>query len=292
MQRHLGEVDEHIQFWQEYLGNFHGVQECTDYVKLLDHVFHALGSISAGQSLLDVGCGNGNAGKYFLDRVECHLSLFPNTHILPTRYVGIDLVPEALETAKCSLTQDYQKRCNQGSFQSPFIHMSWMQHDLNRPLPFVENRFEKIVSNLVLGYTAAPKQIIKDLYRILTPGGRMVLTNLKPNADFSGIYQSLMEEARDGQCRQQARDLLNNYGKIRQAEKEGKFTFFDENKWIKILKGLPEARTNIFPTFSQQGLLIIVEKPVSASQMQPVQSNTTLSCIHVSSKKDADHLAA
>ena len=48
----------------------------------------------------------------------------------------------------------------------------------------------------------------------------MVLSNLKPNGDFSGIYQSLVSRAEQPHHRAEARELLNNYGKIRQAEKE------------------------------------------------------------------------
>jgi hypothetical protein len=58
----------------------------------------------------------------------------------------------------------------------------------------------------------------------------MVLSNLKPNGDFSGIYQNLVESAGQPEQREEARRLLHNYGKIRQAEKEDQFRFFDKSE--------------------------------------------------------------
>ncbi|MCA9477511.1 MAG: methyltransferase domain-containing protein, partial [Nitrospira sp.] len=49
--------------------------------------------------------------------------------------------------------------------------------------------FDRILSNLVLGYIKKPEAALQELYRVLAPGGRMVISNLKPDGDFSGIYQ-------------------------------------------------------------------------------------------------------
>ncbi len=265
--RHQDPTKVRPEFWKEYLERFQDVQQCADYVTLLDHVFHALGPMTTGQSLLDVGCGNGNAGTYFLQNIGLTHGMRSGTSSKPTRYVGIDLVNEALERAKAHMTEEYQSLCQEGSFFSPFMHLSWLQHDLNLPLPFADNRFDRIISNLVLGYIKNPHTVLQDLYRILAPGGRMVLSNLKPDGDFSGIYQSLLEGATKPEHYEQARGLLNNYGKIRQAEKEGQFYFYDQRAWKMVLKKLNGAVTNVFSTFSQQGVLIVVDKPVVVSHI-------------------------
>jgi len=89
----------------------------------------------------------------------------------------------------------------------------------------------------------------------------MVLSNLKPNGDFSGIYQNLVECAGELEQREEARQLLNNYGKIRQAEKEGQFRFFDETEWNAILHSLGCLLAGVYPTFENQAYLIVLEKP-------------------------------
>ena len=252
-------------FWSDYLGNFQTVGTCEDYVQLLDHVFHVLGPITPGQRLLDVGCGNGNVGLYFLQSLQKNTTaprLIPDD---PIRYVGIDVIKEALGRAQGEMTQAYrsqqQFRCNQCSS----VQMSWSQVDLQHPLPFADHQFDRIVSNLVVGYMTDPQAVLRELYRVLAPGGRMVLSNLKPNGDFSGIYHNLVNQVGQRDQKTEARELLNNYGKIRQAEKEGQFRFFDHTEWRKALDLLNCVYAGVYPGFANQAYLIVLEKPESST---------------------------
>jgi ubiquinone/menaquinone biosynthesis C-methylase UbiE len=129
----------------------------------------------------------------------------------------------------------------------------------------VDHQFDRIVSNLVVGYMPDPQAVLRELYRVLAPGGRMVLSNLKPNGDFSGIYQKLVNQAGQKDQKTEARELLNNYGKIRQAEKEGKFRFFDHTEWMKALEPLNCVYAGVYPTFANQAYLIVLEKPASST---------------------------
>ena len=149
----------------------------------------------------------------------------------------------------------------------PLVKFSWAQVNLGQPLPFPDNQFDRIVSNLVVGYVHDPRAALKEFYRVLAPGGRMVISNLKPNGDFSGIYQSLVRSAELPQQREEARDLLNNYGKIRQAEKEGQFCFFDRMQWESIVASLGCADAEVYPTFAGQAYLIVLEKPAVCARV-------------------------
>ena len=258
-----------VNFWQDYLGHFRSIAKCPDYVKLLDHVFHALGPITSGQQVLDAGCGNGNAGLFFLHGLQAARNgqqPLGGRHI---RYVGVDIVPEALGKAKAQMTHTLEEIENRRPTFSKNLQLSWAQVDLQHTLPFADNQFDRIVSNLVLGYVDNPQVALQELYRVLAPGGRMVLSNLKPNGDFSGIYQNLVECAGELEQREEARQLLNNYGKIRQAEKEGQFRFFDETEWNAILHSLGCLSAGVYPTFENQAYLIVLEKtyvPTTISQ--------------------------
>jgi ubiquinone/menaquinone biosynthesis C-methylase UbiE/alpha-beta hydrolase superfamily lysophospholipase len=254
-------------FWQDYLEHFQTVGTCRDYVKLLDHVFHVLGPVTPGHQFLDAGCGNGNAGLFFLKRLR---SVIPDVAPLmdgSIQYVGIDVVPEALRRANRTMVSATSELQPFNSAPHPLLKMSWAQVDLGHPLPFPDNQFDRIVSNLVLGYVHDPLAMLKELYRVLAPNGRMVLSNLKPNGDFSGIYQSLVSSAALSTQREEARDLLNNYGKIRQAEKEGQFCFFDRRQWESIVATLGCANAAVYPTFAGQAFLIVLEKPAVGAQV-------------------------
>ncbi len=254
-------------FWEDYLGNFQSVGKCQDYVKLLDHVFHGLGPVSPGQQFLDAGCGNGNAGLFFLNRLRSFIPVDVSFMDKPIQYVGIDVVPEALRRASKAMMSGISEL--QQALASPHLlmKMAWAQVDLGRPLPFPDNKFDRIVSNLVLGYIQDPLAALKELYRVLAPGGRMVISNLKPHGDFSGIYQSLVRNATLPQQRKEARDLLNNYGKIRHAEREGQFCFFDRTQWESNVTALGCINAKVYPTFAGQAYLITLEKPAVAPQI-------------------------
>jgi hypothetical protein len=95
----------------------------------------------------------------------------------------------------------------------------------------------------------------------------MVISNLKPNGDFSGIYQNLVSHAGQMDQKVEARELLNNYGKIRQAEKEGQFRFFDQTEWMNILDSLDGVHTAVYPTFANQAYLVVLEKPAAPPEL-------------------------
>ena len=263
-------------FWSDYLGHFQTVGKCQDYVQLLDHVFHALDPITPGQRFLDAGCGNGNAALFFLQGLQDthHTPRLISEH--PIHYVGIDVIHEALGRAKAHLTHAYRSLQQTCAAEFPSVQMSWSQVDLQRHLPFPDNHFDRIVSNLVLGYVADPQAVLQELFRVLVPGGRMVISNLKPNGDFSGIYQNLVNQLGHMNQKAEARELLNNYGKIRQAEKEGQFRFFDQSEWRNILASMPCVHAEVFPTFANQAYLIALEKPVTSTvgHVLPFQETT------------------
>ena len=96
--------------------------------------------------------------------------------------------------------------------------------DLNAPLPFQDGTFEKVVSNLVLGYVRDPEFTLKEFLRVLSPKGTLVLTNLKPNSDLSQIYSNFVRQTSNLNEIEEAKQLLNNSGKIREAEGDGIFS--------------------------------------------------------------------
>ncbi|MDR4461292.1 MAG: methyltransferase domain-containing protein [Nitrospirales bacterium] len=272
--QHQAETDVGASFWHDYLGHFQSVAQCRDYVKLLDHVFHTLGPITPGQQFLDAGCGNGNAGLYFLNRLSSTISSGIPYLEKAIQYVGIDIVPDALKRANNAMLAATREWQTGKTSLIPFVTKSWAQVDLGQPLPFPDNQFDRIVSNLVLGYVQDPGATLRELYRVLAPGGRIVISNLKPNGDFSGIYQSLVSNAALPQQREEARDLLNNYGKIRQAEKEGQFCFFDQTQWESIVANLGCTNAGVFSTFAGQAYLVVLDKPIVCAQAQrPIIQN-------------------
>jgi ubiquinone/menaquinone biosynthesis C-methylase UbiE len=61
-------------------------------------------------------------------------------------------------------------------------------------LPIKPGRFDKILMSLVLSYVFNPVETLVELRRIIAPGGRLVLSSMRPDTDASGLFTRLVEK--------------------------------------------------------------------------------------------------
>jgi ubiquinone/menaquinone biosynthesis C-methylase UbiE len=127
------------------------------YRKLLWDALQAL-DLRPGMRLLDAGCGTGNFEAFITEKVHP-----------PVEIEAVDFSPRMLHVAqtKCSGVGGY----------------TFSQADLNRPLPFPDASFDRILSINVLYALDDPDATLQELLRVLKPDGVMVLTS--PSPEFS-----------------------------------------------------------------------------------------------------------
>lgn len=121
------------------------------YVQHYEHeMIMDLADIKADMDVADVGCGTG-----LYTEELCRLG---------AKVVGIDISPEMLEIAakKTMLYQD-QIKFVVGDAAS---------------LPFYDNSFDLVFSVTAMEFFQKPKQCLHEMYRILRPGGHMVVATL------------------------------------------------------------------------------------------------------------------
>lgn len=244
-------------FWKDYLDHFHHIVNYGDYQQLLDQMLQLMGPVSSGETILDAGCGNGNFAPYFYlnERLksQARSAETPSEY----QYVGIDFVPNALHQAQ----QNLQTVVSQNQSESVAIDGTFSCTDLNQTLPFQDNTFDKVVSNLVLGYLTDPVATLRELFRVLAPNGTLVLSNLKPNSDLSVIYTNSIQETTEANEVEEARQLLSNSGKIRQAEGDGVFHFHDEDELHQLLQQAnPNVAPRVYSTFGNQAYIAVMKK--------------------------------
>ena len=251
-------------FWKDYLDHFHHIVNYGDYQQLLDHMVKLMGPMSSGETILDAGCGNGNFAPFFY--LNERLKSQSRSAGTPSeyRYVGIDFVPNALHQAQ----ENLQTVVAQNQSDSVAIDGTFSCTDLNQALPFQDNTFDKVVSNLVLGYLTDPVATLREFFRVLAPNGTLVLSNLKPNSDLSVIYTNSVQETTEANEVEEARQLLSNSGKIRQAEGDGVFHFHDEDELRQLLQQVdPNVTPRVYSTFANQAYIAVIKKEaVSATQ--------------------------
>ena len=145
-------------FWANYFKVYDVLNLLIPYQELLETICDEL-EIKPGEKILEAGCGTGNLALKIKER--------------GAKVVGLDNCQEALDI--------YRKK-------DPTAEL--VLADLAKKLPFPDNYFDKIASNNTL-YILSKKQQLKtlqELYRILKPAGRIVLSNLKKGWKSGKIY--------------------------------------------------------------------------------------------------------
>jgi SAM-dependent methyltransferase len=89
----------------------------------------------AGTRLLDVGCGSAWLGDHF------------------EHYTGIDVSTEAVDAARAR-------------------GRDVILADVEQPLPFLDTSFDGVVLKDVLEHVADPVEVVREVHRVLRPGGR------------------------------------------------------------------------------------------------------------------------
>lgn len=113
-------------------------------------------ALDPGTRLLDVGCGTG----VMLERA---LARWPGV-----RAAGVDLSPEMLVRARERLGRRV-----------------WLARGDAGALPFAPGSFDVAVSNSSLHFWPDPERGLREIARVLRPGGRLVVTDWA--ADFATI---------------------------------------------------------------------------------------------------------
>jgi SAM-dependent methyltransferase len=110
-------------------------------------VWSLVGSLAPGRAL-DAACGTGRHARHLAE--------------LGHDVVGIDLTPEMLERAAANVPDGRV-----------------LVGDL-RDIPLEDGRFDLVVCGLALSHLTALEEAVSELARVLTPGGRLVVSVLHP----------------------------------------------------------------------------------------------------------------
>ena len=255
--------DNEREFWKSYLDRYTFVVNVPDYWELLTLVYSLLrlNECAHGDIVLDAGCGIGNFGTYALVKriYAAKQDLVSLLRPQSLRYLGIDFVGEALLTARSTHSQIEREFI--GSRGNPterrLLECSYMLADLDVGLPLRENSVGAICCNLVMSYLQNPRRCVESLVRLLKPGGRMVVSSLKPFADLSQVYRNFIKIAKCPSDIDEARKLLSNAGRIKVKEAHGVYEFFSEDALVKLMDSTGLSEIETFRSLGDQANVVV-----------------------------------
>lgn len=189
---------------------------------------------SRGDRIVDLGSGVG-AFEFFLARFdECPSDL---------SIKAIDYVREAHQRARTRLAA-VRLPCG--------MKISYIDADLNllhdrNHIPLACESVDAVIASLLLSYLECPELLLMEIHRLLAPGGRLVISSLRKDADISklytesaaeltlGIARRVLPGLQPGQLHTALRNFLNDTAKVLELEDAGAFQFWETGELIELV---------------------------------------------------------
>ena len=143
----------------------------------------------------------------------------------------------------------------------------------NSGLPFADSSYDAVMASLLLSYLEHPEDCLSECLRVLRPGGRLVVSSMKPDADTSIIYREfldMLEAASDDELPADrteliaaARGLLNKAAEVIRHEKEGLFRFYDAGELADLVRRAGFTRVTVRRAYGSppQAIIVSCRKP-------------------------------
>ena len=142
-----------------------------------------------------------------------------------------------------------------------------------KPLPFGNDSFDVILCSLVVSYLKEPQAFLADCLRVLRPGGRLVVSTMKVDADTSVLFGEFLrvlaqtpenQLPRDREATATAlRGVLNRGASLFRLEEEGVFRFYDEQEFMGLVRdaGFVDASSQCGYGVPPQAIVVTCQKP-------------------------------
>jgi arsenite methyltransferase len=129
----------------------------------------ALASLKEGETVLDLGSGAG---------FDCFLAA--NKVGKKGKVIGVDMTPEMLDKARGN--------ARKGNYKNVEFRLGEIEN-----IPAADNSVDAVISNCVINLAPDKKRVFKEAWRVLKPGGRLMISDLVLEKELPALVKNSVE---------------------------------------------------------------------------------------------------
>ncbi len=170
------------------------------------------------------------------------------------------VVEDLDQAVRCALGLKAPAECR-------FSVLNFSNADRSFQYPFPESTFDRLVASLFISYLFDPRAALAEFFRVIRPGGRLLISSMRPDSDISTIFTDYVSDVQHGfqeaSSLRDAREMLNEAAGLFELEEEGFFRFYDEHELAELVSSVGFAVTHAERAMGDpsQAVIVCAEKP-------------------------------
>lgn len=256
-----------LSLWMRHVHSAPKISEAPSYLQHFDHMYQFAHPAADRSTLLDVGCGhNGFARLLLLNQFYRSRS---QRYAKEQRidYLGID-TQEEIVTASRNALRSVQRHVDvvfSGSISGQGrLSSRWLVVDTDDPLPFGTHTFDRVVGHFTLNFSQNPLTNLRELYRVLRPGGQLILSCFTTFTDLAPSYRQHMHDMNLDEFHPDSQEILQTLALLHESLRSRRLAAFNSKSLSDLFAHVTTTPPLTFPTLHGQILIATVEKPDSA----------------------------
>ncbi|MGC4096554.1 MAG: methyltransferase domain-containing protein [Nitrospira sp.] len=255
------------RLWTAHTDLTRALDELPAHWHSIDQLYQLLQPLDGNVALLDIGCGLHSFARLLLLNLSYRLRAQTWHHNQPLRYVGLDFSSASLHAARASTKEALQHldELFSGRISAPTpVTQRWVLGRSTEALPFADCSFDRVVVNLSLSFARSPMHTLREFFRVLRPGGKLILTAFTPIADLARLYRPALHELGIDAFSGAPRLVLHRMAQCAVAIRTGQLHTFEEESLSTQISRLTPLTPRLVRTLAGQILLAAAEKPDSS----------------------------